>query len=187
MTTLVELIKQNNNYDEKGGGGHGTDKEALHQYCSLVYDRIMAPYQDKKIDFLEIGTSHGGSVLMWNDYFPNATIYTVDIDNKSLNALDNYPRIKKYLTNAYDTEFAKTLPDFDIMLDDGPHTLESFIQFIKIYLPKLKPGGMLVIEDIGDIDYTRNMINLIGDLKYEVIDTRHVNNRFDNINFVVYK
>jgi cephalosporin hydroxylase len=187
MTTLVELIKQNNNYDEKGGGGHGTDKESLHQYCSLVYDRLMAPYQDKKINFLEIGTSHGGSVLMWNDYFPNATIYTVDIDNKSLNALDNYPRIKKYLTNAYDPEFAKTLPDFDIMLDDGPHLLESFIQFIKIYLPKLKPGGMLLIEDIGDIDYTRNMINLIGDLKYEVIDTRHVNNRFDNINFVVYK
>ena len=46
---------------------------------------------------------------------------------------------------------------------------------------------MLVIEDIGDIDYTRNMINLIGDLKYEVVDTRHINNCFDNINFIVYK
>ncbi len=39
---------------------------------------------------------------------------------------------------------------FDVLLDDGPHTLESMIQFIELYLPLLADNGVFIIEDIKD-------------------------------------
>jgi len=37
---------------------------------------------------------------------------------------------------------------FDIIIDDGPHTLESQIKFINNYFKKLNKNGKLFIEDI---------------------------------------
>lgn len=186
--TLLELINLNNHYTGKGGFGNGTDKEAIHKYCSTIYDRIMAPYQDKEIKFFEIGTSHGGSLLLWNDYFSNAKIYSVDNTDRTGGVLAaQYPHIKTYLSDAYNPNFVELLPDFDIVLDDGPHTFESFIQCLNLYLPKVKEGGMLVMEDIPKIEYVDEMIKCVGDLKYEVVDNREEVNRYDNIVFIVYK
>ena len=37
---------------------------------------------------------------------------------------------------------------FDIIIDDGPHTLESQIKFINNYFKKLNKNGKLFIEDV---------------------------------------
>jgi len=34
------------------------------------------------------------------------------------------------------------------MLDDGPHTLESMKQFIKLYSQIMTDDGILIIEDV---------------------------------------
>jgi cephalosporin hydroxylase len=185
--TLVELLKINDEYHSQSGNNIGTDKEFRHRYCSDYYDRILPCYRDNEIALLEIGTGHGGSLILWNDYFPKATIYGVDVGDMTSPAIKQYTRINTLIGDAYNKSFTDTLPDFDIVIDDGPHSLNSFISFLDLYLPKVKDGGLLVIEDIPDINHIQSLIPKIGDLKYEVIDTREQTGLHDNISFIVYK
>ena len=77
---------------------------------------------------------------------------------------------------------------FDIMIDDGPHTLESMIFFIKNYLPMLKDDGILIIEDVSSIDWIDKLTNVVpNELKkfIGVYDLRTNKDRFDDILFVI--
>lgn len=187
--TLLELLKQNNNYASKSGQGIGTDKEFIydHHYVSSFYDEHFIKYKDKPINLLEIGVQYGGSLLLWNDYFQNGTIYGVDIEDKTDPIINTFPRIKRTIGNAYDDNIASTLPEFDIVIDDGPHTLNSFEACLRIYLPKVRQGGVLVIEDIPDLEYIKYLRVLTEGYEDKVVDTRSQYGRFDNIMYAVFK
>src|ERR1700712_4238567 len=46
-----------------------------------IYDRHLQHLKGQKINILEIGISHGGSLEMWNYYFKgNVNIYAIDIN-----------------------------------------------------------------------------------------------------------
>lgn len=141
--TLLEIIN-NNDYIVK----HSTDKESRHRYCSSYYDKIFYNLKDKKLTILEIGIKNGSSLVLWNEYFKNSIIYGIDNSDLIGNRLDSYPRIKTIIQDAYRKELTYNLPLFDIIIDDGPHTLESQIKFINNYFKKLNKGGKLIIEDI---------------------------------------
>jgi hypothetical protein len=141
--TLLEIINQND-YIIK----HGTDKEAKHKYCSAFYDNAFFDLKDKKLNILEIGIQNGSSLVLWNEYFKNSIIYGIDNTNFIKDRLDNYPRIKTIIQDAYKKELTSNLPLFDIIIDDGPHTLESQIKFINNYFKKLNKNGKLFIEDV---------------------------------------
>lgn len=77
-----------------------------------------------------------------------------------------------------------------MMLDDGPHTLESMIQFIKLYSQIMKDDGILIIEDVQSIDWIDELKKVVPNelVRYiEVYDLRHIKNRFDDIVFVINK
>jgi len=77
-----------------------------------------------------------------------------------------------------------------MMLDDGPHTLESMIQFIKLYSQIMKDDGILIIEDVQSIDWIDELKKVVPNelVKYiEVYDLRHIKNRYDDIVFVINK
>ena len=79
---------------------------------------------------------------------------------------------------------------FDIMIDDGPHTLESMISFIEYYLPMLADDGIFVIEDVQSIDWIDTLADAIpDDMKQfiEIYDLRENKGRYDDIIFVVNK
>ena len=141
--TLIEIINQND-YIIK----HGTDKEAKHKYCSAFYDNAFCDLKDKKLNILEIGIQNGSSLVLWNEYFKNSIIYGIDNTNFINDRLDTYPRIKTIIQDAYKKELTSNLPLFDIIIDDGPHTLESQIKFINNYFKKLNKNGKLFIEDV---------------------------------------
>ena len=48
---------------------------------------------------------------------------------------------------------------FDIILDDGAHTLESMIKYIELYSKILNDDGILMIEDIPDILWIDSLKN----------------------------
>ena len=55
---------------DKGPGGHN--------YTEL-YERLFFPWKDEPITIFEIGIADGGSLAMWQAYFPKARIFAVDI------------------------------------------------------------------------------------------------------------
>lgn len=182
-----------------------TDKNTYHSYLE-TYQRL---FNNKKYDYLnilEIGIGdpksskqNGGSIKMWHDYFINSKIYGLDIyDITKINEqIINKDRINLYTSiNAYDVnfinkEFIQKNIKFDILIDDGPHTYESMVFFIKNYLYLLNADGLMIIEDIPNIEWTNTFINLVkGDntiKNIEVVDLRYKKNRWDDIMLVIYK
>ena len=77
-----------------------------------------------------------------------------------------------------------------MILDDGPHTLESMKACIQLYLPLLADDGILIIEDIQSMEWLDELRNEVSpDLrKYiKTYDLRTVKNRHDDILFVIDK
>ena len=137
----------------------GTDKNRYHSYLNF-YETIFSPIKEKVNNILEIGVLRGGSLKLWNDYFINASIYGVDnaaaVRYKPM-GLDKRPRVHLIESDAYSEkfikkEFIRNNLKFDIIIDDGPHTLESQEFVIKNYLKILSNNGILIIEDVRSID-----------------------------------
>jgi hypothetical protein len=135
----------------------GTDKGTKKSYIELFYEKEFKTLRKKKIRLLEIGVRHGASVHLWNKYFNN--IYITGIDN--LSDLDlvvgkqinmewiNADNIKIINADAYSLLNAESLVSkYDVIIDDGPHTLKSQVFCIKNYSVKLSKDGVLIIEDI---------------------------------------
>lgn len=126
-----------------------TDKSYDHQYIH-VYESLFTPIRKQVKNMLEIGIWQGDSHKMWRDYFDEAQIYGIDTNIDSCRTLDNQERILAIHGNAYSDEIVDLFKDvtFDVIVDDGPHTLQSQIECVKFYAPLLSANGILVIEDI---------------------------------------
>jgi hypothetical protein len=190
MATLTDLVNDT------------TDKNTTHSYLDL-YEKLLSPIKEKATSVLEVGIGdfnekNGGSILLWRDYFTNATIHGLDILPKErvFDELLTDERVVLYTeTNAYDPEFVKkTFVDtdmkFDFLLDDGPHTLKSMMDFIKLYSPLMKDDGILIIEDVQSISWFDALVELTPDHLKEYIkayDLRQNKGRYDDLVFVIDK
>ena len=195
MKTLVEICEQYNLKHNADGWKPGdpifdsTDKESWHKYCSGFYDKEFPKYRNLPINLLEIGVQKGGSMLLWNHYFTNAKIYGVDIiDYGSIEKTKGLSNVEVMVADAYNDSFAKMLPNFDIIIDDGPHTYDSQVSAIKLYLPKLNDGGIMVIEDFLNDSWVEDYKKLVPQgCSYEVIDTRVISGIPESLLFVIRK
>jgi cephalosporin hydroxylase len=173
-----------------------TDKGSLHTYTGM-YEGILSQYKNKDCTLLEIGIQSGGSALLWSRYLPNAKFSFADIDPVNPQVLDmiDSDRYLFHLGDAYSDEILnlikKSRPDgFDVIIDDGPHTLQSMIDCIRKYLPIVKESGYLIIEDVQSIswcDVLENEVPLEYRKNIEIVDTRNFKNRYDDIVFIVKK
>jgi demethylmacrocin O-methyltransferase len=132
-----------------------TDKTGSHWYTPH-YMNYFRKFKNKKIKLLEIGVggyekpnAGGNSLRMWKKYFPFGKIFAIDIYDKS-SLQEN--RIKIYKGSQVDREFLEKITNeiesLDIIIDDGSHLNEHIIETFKILFPKLKDGGIYVVEDI---------------------------------------
>ena len=139
-------------------GQGGTDKGAIHTYTA-VYDRLFAPRRQEPLHLVEIGIYHGGSAALWCKYFPNATFTFVDthdqIGPKARPHIDT-TRATIVWCDAYDGAVAT--PSIDLFIDDGPHTLWSQQMAIHLYSPHMRPGGIMVIEDIAEETWVDQLV-----------------------------
>jgi len=130
-----------------------TDKNTVHSYLPL-YEDLLSKKRQTATDVLEVGICYGGSIKLWYDYFPKAEVYAFDIIpySKIWDDLKTLERINIFSSfDAYNKEIVESCfynKKFDFILDDGPHTLASQLEFLDIYLPLLKEDGILIIEDI---------------------------------------
>ena len=74
------------------------------------------------------------------------------------------------------------------MLDDGPHTLDSMKQFIKLYSQIMTDDGILIIEDVQSWDWINILKNEVPQhLKQfiKIYDLRPNKKRYDDIVFTI--
>tara|TARA_B100000519_G_scaffold155287_1_gene136593 strand:+ start:428 stop:1147 length:720 start_codon:yes stop_codon:yes gene_type:complete len=132
----------------------GTDKFGFHDYTPL-YSNHFKLLRNKKIKLLEIGVGGyknpdygGNSLRMWKKYFKKGEIYGIDIFDKS--SLEE-KRVKIFKGDQSDKLFLskviKEVGNPDIIIDDGSHKNDDVINSFKYLFPKLKKGGLYVIED----------------------------------------
>jgi len=174
-----------------------SDKNTLHSYLPL-YQTLLENKKETAINVLEVGIYNGGSIQLWNDFFSHATVYGLDIMNIN-NVWDNIKNKEKIVlytsTDAYNVDFFTS--NFldknikcDFMLDDGPHTLESMIQFIKLYSQIMTDDGILIIEDVQSWDWIETLKDVVPNHLKEfvkVYDLRPNKNRYDDIVFTIDK
>ena len=174
-----------------------TDKNTVHSYLELYQELLFSKKETAK-NVLEVGILNGGSIKLWNDFFPNANVYGLDIIpiNYIWDEIKNKDKITLYNSvDAYDETFFKTTfldknIQCDFMLDDGPHTLESMKQFIKLYSQIMTDDGILIIEDVQSWDWIEMLKNEVPEnLKQfiNVYDLRPNKNRYDDIVFTINK
>jgi len=178
-----------------------TDKNTIHSYLGL-YENLLV---DKKLtakNVLEIGIGYGqgitngGSIKMWHDYFTNANVYALDIQHMDeiWDGIKNNQRIILHTSvDAYNKEFVKTEfidknTKFDMILDDGPHTLESMKLCIQLYTPLLAANGILIIEDIQHPKWINELYAVVPVRLKKFVsayDLRSNKNRYDDIVFTI--
>ncbi len=174
-----------------------TDKNTTHSYLDLYHFLLQSKKETAK-NVLEVGIHKGGSIKLWSDYFPNAQVYGLDIQRRELvwEELKNKENIHIYAEqNAYDefffkNEFLDKNIKFDFMIDDGPHTLPSMIQFIKLYSQLITEDGILIIEDVQQIEWLNMMKAEVPEhlKKYvQTYDLRETKGRYDDIVFCINK
>lgn len=167
-----------------------TDKNTYHSYID-VYENLFKNRQLTTKNVLEIGIERGGSLKLWNDYFVNSQIYGLDI-NDAPQFLSKYKRIITQTRDAYSYDTLQFFLDknikFDVIIHDGPHTLENLLFVVSNYPKLLNKDGILIIEDIQIIEWCEILYNNIDTCLQEFsynIDRRHIKGTPDDILFIV--
>lgn len=197
LTKLLKEFNLDSNFLNDGYDIGGTDKNTCHSYIENFYEKEFETYENKEIDLLEIGIETGGSLKLWKEYFYNsASIIGLDISDEKIDSnYRNISGVDMYFGDAYDKNFSDTFDKFDIIIDDGPHTLESQLKFIELYLPKLKKDGIFIIEDVQNFEFFDTLTDkskivcdsINNEIEYvvEYIDLRDKKGRWDDLLFLV--
>ena len=132
-----------------------------------AYEKHFAGLTPKRV--LEIGVQGGGSLKIWKRMFPNAEIVGVDI----------LPECKQYeeenvvihIGDQHDVKFLETLGNFDIIIDDGGHTMtQQQVSMNTLLANQLNDGGLYIIEDLHTsyweqfLDIRRTTISVLKDM-----------------------
>jgi hypothetical protein len=152
---------------------YNTDKSDLfHNYCD-EYEFFLEKLRYNNIKLLEIGVSTGNSINMWLEYFPNASIFGIDISNCGFSIKTDrfiFRQGNQSVVETYDG-----INNLNIIIDDGSHITEDQMLTFEILFPRLNSNGVYIIEDVSTsyweeygfeklsfIDYTKKFIDEIN-------------------------
>lgn len=127
-------------------------KSSNHHNYTEIYSYYFASIKDRPLKFLEIGIFEGAGAHFWEEYFKNAELNFIDITFNRVKY--SSPRCHYYLADQAKPDqlidVLKTIGggQFDIIIDDGGHTMVQQITSFKTLFPYLKSRGLYVIEDL---------------------------------------
>lgn len=143
-----------------------------------IYDRHFSPFRGKEIHLLEIGVSQGGSIQLWKKFFgPGLHYYGIDINPGCKQFEEENVRI--FIGSQEDPVFLenvkKQIPDLDIFIDDGGHTMRQQIVSFEHLFDKVKENGIYLCED----NHTSYWFNFGGGMKRKGTYIEYVKNLVD--------
>ena len=196
----------------KSDKGHLNINESWHNYTTFYYS-IFKELQFKKLRIFELGLGTnntsipsnmgadgkpGASVYGWKEFFPNSEIFGADIDKNIL--FNNVERIQTFYCDQTCPDSINKLwselpleENFDIIIEDGLHTLKANICFFENSIQKLKPNGYYIIEDIHYSNEKKitNKIKewsaIYKDCVFNYIKLKSNRNHYDNNLIVIHK
>jgi hypothetical protein len=151
MTELCELAFK-----------YRTDKcpQINHTYTPVYYELLKDKKESfKKVLEIGIGTVYsmrhvdkyivGASLKMWRDFFPNAQIYGVDIEEE---CMFEDERIKTFqMDSTRHRQLSRLIgvigSDIDLVVDDGPHSTRLQLRTVRNLMPLLQKSVLYIIED----------------------------------------
>jgi hypothetical protein len=147
---------------------YGSDKSQQHNYHHLYGNILQNPAAVTAVFEIGLGSNHedvvsnmgsagrpGASLRAFRDFLPNARVYGADVDRRVLFAED---RIETFFIDQTDVATMDALSlslavEFDLMIDDGLHTPGANLAALVFGLPKLKLGGVFVVEDVQPVHF----------------------------------
>ena len=136
---------------------YGCDKGTGKHHYYKEYEPYMESVRNDPINLLEIGTYLGASTRAFHEYFPNGTIYTIDIfartTPKDLNILKS-GRVEWLKWDSTDASLGKKIKEqwgdvkFDFIIDDGAHWPEANRLTFENCIPFMKEDGTYFVEDV---------------------------------------
>lgn len=140
----------------------------LHNYLPY-YWRHFRDIRTRVKRVLEIGLQTDRSIKMWEEFFPNAIIYGIDIDENCQDFGGGRRRV--FIGSQTDKQFLdKVILDaggaFDVIIDDGSHYVDHQLKSFDFLFPSLTDHGIYVIEDTGACvrDYKMKTVSAIAKL-----------------------
>ena len=152
----------------------GVSKLSYPYYMGAFWKHLQH-LREEPITLLEIGVAQGESLRMWEEWFPNAKIYGIDID--PLCSKFESDRTKVFIGNQADKDFMESVVavtgPLDVVVDDGGHQMKEQQDCLRLLWPHLKPFGTYVIEDL-DVCYGPDVKNRTTDFLKALVDDQYV-------------
>lgn len=159
---------------------------AWHGAYIPVYERLFSHLKETLHPVMEIGCDGGGFTLALASYFRRSEIITVDISPMPP-SLKGAERVTHLQRDAYDNLPTGDLR-FAVLIDDGPHTIESQRHFVSTFPKKLIHDGIAVVEDVQDIAHFSELSKCVPEGFFGFgIDLRMHDDRYDNLLFVIQR
>jgi hypothetical protein len=163
----------------------GGDKSSFFHNYTEIYASYFAPLRDKPIKMLEIGISTGASVKLWESYFKNAELHFMDLFPENIQY--HSTRSRYHIGDQANPHFLSSLiaavgSGFDIIIDDGGHTMHQQQTSFKHLFPHIKSGGMYIIEDL----HTSYWPAFGGDINSPTTTVAFLKSLIDEVNYVGY-
>lgn len=162
METKIRISELFNKY--------GSDK-CLHHAYEMVYDGVFASFQDHlPLDILEVGVQFGGSLMALKDYFKNAKVTGIDIEDTRR---WKRPDVEMLIM---DVKNYKSDRQFDIIIDDGSHDYKDWFWVAQNLSSSLKPRGILIVEDTTIEGATKGIkeLSLGKEFFVSILDLRRI-------------
>lgn len=118
-----------------------------HNYL-VNYERFLASLRTQPVRLLELGVFFGASMRMWEEYFPRAEIYAVDIEPECGKfATQRAHVIQADLSNREEVSRLREIRP-QIIIDDASHIVSHQLLALFTLFDVLPSGGIYILEDL---------------------------------------
>ena len=121
------------------------------QHYFEIYHRHLSKFVGRPVTVVEVGIYSGGSLPMWRHYFgPGCRVHGVDIEPDCRTYANEYTTIHigDQADRGFWKRFRETVPEVDVLIDDGGHLPEQQMITLEETLPYLNAGGVYICEDV---------------------------------------
>jgi hypothetical protein len=177
-----------------------TDKFRNDASCGHSFNDVYEPYLENSTRILEIGTQQGGFIKFCKDqipdvYYVGAELYPYPywmennwVDTNSFNEMAD----KFFVGNAFEEPFIYWIKNnnleksFDLVIEDGPHTVDTQVWMIKRAETLLSDKGVYICEDIESAEAAEKILAASPFPEYTRIwNNSEKTGRFDDICVII--